>query len=133
MRLALIARELASCGFRTIVSASTRNRNRGGEVTLTFRTEAKKMLAKLEASIKPMIELNESFSVGRGEPKQDGEQGLEDVIVETKRGKFTFQADPKTEHLIVQSYLSGYNNYRFDPDSTQWLSTKEDQHDMRGA
>eukprot|EP01031_Cornospumella_fuschlensis_P031488 gene31488-38057_t len=88
-----------------------------------FRDEVLKIIQKIERSVQDMIPLNENFSVSR--PSED------ELIVQTKRGRFSFKPDHEKMIIIMQSYITGYNNYYFEPRERLWLSTK-DNHDMRG-
>ena len=88
----------------------------------------------METAIRPMIPLNDNFTVDRFPSEDKGaEEGLEDLVVDTLRGKFTFKADRGNQHLLMQSYISGFHVYEFDPINETWLSTKPDRHDMRGT
>ncbi|RYG70029.1 hypothetical protein EON64_01275 [archaeon] len=110
------------------------SRNRGGRTLpadaspgeahpYVFRDELRKIIQKIETSVQDMIPLNEDFSVSR--PSE------EELVVQTKRGKFSFKPDHDKMIIIMQSYITGYHNYYFEPSERLWLSTK-DNHDMRG-
>jgi frataxin-like iron-binding protein CyaY len=51
--------------------------------------------------------------------------------VQTSRGKYTVRPDHEKKILVLQSYISGYHNYYFDPTEKLWFSVK-DNHDFRG-
>lgn len=128
-------RYVSLASFSSAAPFSRKKRN--SEVkTFQFDDEIRKVLLKLETACRPMIELNEKFSVERVANSEnaglEGDKALESVVVKTLRGKFTFRADMKNRTLCVESYITGFNVYVLDPISGQWLSNKDDKHDMRG-
>jgi hypothetical protein len=94
-----------------------------GEPIYDFRKEVTAMIKRMQVAIEPMVKQNDNFKVYFAEENH--------LVVETSRGNFDFRPDYKEGWLVLKSYISGYQNYRFDPEEGQWLSVK-DNHDMRG-
>lgn len=88
-----------------------------------FDTEVKKTLNSVKAAVEHMKPLNSVFDIV---------MEAEKLSISTPRGKFTLTADYMEQTLVLQSYISGYHMYVFDPTESVWRSVREDGHDMRG-
>lgn len=111
---------------RSFAQPVTRKKNVESEnpkLDYYFEEEVQKMLKAMEDSVQSLIPLNENFSVTFTNP--------EELVVQTLRGKYTIRPDHTKQLLVMQSYISGFHNYYFDPVDKVWLSVK-DNHDLRG-
>eukprot|EP01039_Chlorochromonas_danica_P003420 gene3418-3747_t len=118
-----VIRQTSRAFAQPVSRKKNRDQSENSNLEYYFEEEVQKMLKAMEASVQSLIPLNENFSVTFTNPEQ--------LVVQTQRGKYTIHPDHTRQILVMQSYISGFHNYYFDPVDKVWLSVK-DNHDLRG-
>eukprot|EP01032_Pedospumella_encystans_P007656 gene7656-9161_t len=90
-----------------------------------FDVEVMKVLKQINAAAEPMVGVNPKFSVEfvLTEPS---------LTILTGKGSMYLTVDKEQRLLDLQSFLSGAQQYYYDPDEREWLS-KNDKHNLRGV
>eukprot|EP01041_Mallomonas_annulata_P008357 gene8357-17216_t len=119
------------CGYRVLTDAAVpvarkARQTKNVEVKaegLQFRDEAKNMLQKIKIAVSDMKSLNPTFNIELTDTCLFIDIG--------EKGAFIVQSDNVMENINLISPVSGALEYKYDPESQNWLSIR-DNHDIRG-